>query len=133
MAAGREVYPVLTPLAIDPTHPFPLILNKSLNLLVALRNRRRKKNKPLMAIVPVPRILPRLVKIEKARQVGDFYFLSEVVRHFVEDLFPGHDAEGAWAFRITRNSHLYADEEEIEKLAPLQLRRNCTIVEKGLQ
>ena len=61
----REVYPVLTPLAIDPTHPFPLIANKSLNLLVALRNRRKKKQKPLMAIVPVPRILPRLVRIEK--------------------------------------------------------------------
>ena len=50
----REVYPVLTPLAIDPTHPFPLILNKSLNLFVALRNRRKKKAPPLMAIVPVP-------------------------------------------------------------------------------
>ena len=54
----REVYPVLTPLAIDPTHPFPLILNKSLNLFVALANARRKKSKPLMAVVPVPRICP---------------------------------------------------------------------------
>ena len=113
----REVYPVLTPLAIDPTHPFPLIANKSLNLLVALRNRRKKKQKPLMAIVPVPRILPRLVRIEKKSGRGDtFVFLSEVVRHFVADLFPGHDAIGAWAFRITRNSHLYVDEEEIENL-----------------
>ena len=113
----REVYPVLTPLAIDPTHPFPLIANKSLNLLVALRNRRKKRQKPLMAIVPVPRILPRLVRIEKKSGRGDtFVFLSEVVRHFVADLFPGHDAIGAWAFRITRNSHLYVDEEEIENL-----------------
>lgn len=113
----REVYPVLTPLAIDPTHPFPLIANKSLNLLVSLRNRRRKKEKPLMAIVPVPRILPRLVKIEKKGGKGDsFIFLSEVVRYFVADLFPGHEAVGAWSFRITRNSHLYVDEEEIENL-----------------
>lgn len=113
----REVYPVLTPLAIDPTHPFPLIANKSLNLLVALSNRRKKKSKPLMAIVPVPRILPRLVKIETKSGKGEtFTFLSEVVRHFVADLFPGHDAVGAWAFRITRNSHLYVDEEEIENL-----------------
>jgi polyphosphate kinase len=115
----REVYPVLTPLAIDPTHPFPLISNKSLNLLVALRNRRKKKSKALMAIVPVPRILPRLVKIEKQKGKGKgntFVFLSEVVRYFVTDLFPGHDAEGAWAFRITRNSHLYVDEEEVENL-----------------
>ena len=115
----REVYPVLTPLAIDPTHPFPLILNKSLNLLVALRNVRRKKDKPLMAVVPVPRILPRLVRVKSANAKDDeetFVFLSEVVRHFVGDLFPGHLAEGAWAFRITRNSHLYFDEEEVDNL-----------------
>jgi polyphosphate kinase len=115
----REVYPVLTPLAIDPTHPFPLILNKSLNLLVALRNVRRKKDKPLMAVVPVPRILPRLVKLgndKLSKNKETFLFLSEVVRHFVDDLFPGHIAEGAWAFRITRNSHLYFDEEEVENL-----------------
>ena len=115
----REVYPVLTPLAIDPTHPFPLIVNKSLNLLVALRNRRKKKSKSLIAIVPVPRILPRLVKIDKQKEraKGDtFVFLSEVVRYFVADLFPGHDAEGAWAFRVTRNSHLYVDEEEVKNL-----------------
>ena len=108
---------VLTPLAVDPTHPFPLIANKSLNLLVALKNRRKKSEKPLLAIVPVPRILPRLVKVERTKGKGDtFIFLSEVVRHFVADLFPGHDAVGAWAFRITRNSHLYVDEEEIENL-----------------
>jgi polyphosphate kinase len=115
----REVYPVLTPLAIDPTHPFPLILNKSLNLLVALRNVRRKKDKPLMAVVPVPRILPRLVKLgndKLSKNKETFLFLSEVVRYFVDDLFPGHIAEGAWAFRITRNSHLYFDEEEVENL-----------------
>ena len=87
------MYPVLTPLAIDPTHPFPLILNKSLNLFVALRNRRKKKAPPLMAIVPVPRILPRLVKVEGNRGRGEtFVFLSDVVKHFVSDLFPGHDA-----------------------------------------
>ena len=96
---------------------FSLIANKSLNLLVALKNRRKKSEKPLLAIVPVPRILPRLVKVERTKGKGDtFIFLSEVVRHFVADLFPGHDAVGAWAFRITRNSHLYVDEEEIENL-----------------
>lgn len=113
----REVYPVLTPLAVDPTHPFPLILNKSLNLFVSLRNRRKKSGAPLRAIVPVPRILPRLVKIESQNKKGNtFVFLSDVVRHFVTDLFPGHEAVGAWAFRITRNSHLYVDEEEVENL-----------------
>ena len=70
-----------------------------------------------MAVVPVPRILPRLVRVgERKRGKETFVFLSEVVRHFVSDLFPGHIEEGAWAFRITRNSHLYFDEEEVENL-----------------
>ena len=113
----REVFPVLTPLAIDPTHPFPLILNKSLNVFVALRNPRRKRSEPLLAVVPVPRILPRLVRVESAPRRGITYlFLSDVVRHFVGSLFPGHKVTGAWAFRITRNSDLYVDEEEVENL-----------------
>ena len=113
----REVFPVLTPLAVDPTHPFPLILNKSLNLFVSLRNLRRKKAAPLRAIVQVPRILPRLVKIEQEGVKNEtFVFLSDVVRYFISDLFTGHEVLGAWAFRITRNSHLYVDEEEVENL-----------------
>ena len=116
----REVFPVLTPLAVDPTHPFPLILNKSLNLFVSLRNLRKKQAAPLKAVVQVPRILPRLVRIESpdtsSNKRDTFVFLSDVVRHFVSDLFPGHEAIGAWAFRITRNSHLYVDEEEVENL-----------------
>ena len=112
----REVFPVLTPLAVDPTHPFPLILNKSLNLFVSLRNLRKKQAKPLKAVVQVPRILPRLVRIEARGNKDTFIFLSDAVRHFVSDLFPGHEALGAWAFRITRNSHLYVDEEEVENL-----------------
>jgi polyphosphate kinase len=112
----KEIFPILTPLAIDPTHPFPLILNKSLNIIVALKNQRKKKAKTLTAIVPVPRILPRLVKLYSKTGSDTFLFLSDVVRHFVDDLFPGHIATGAWAFRITRNSHLYVDEEEVENL-----------------
>jgi polyphosphate kinase len=113
----KEIFPVLTPLAIDPSHPFPLILNKSLNLIVALKNQRKKKADALMAVVPVPRILPRLLQIKaKDATKKTFLFLSDVVRHFVDDLFPGHIATGAWAFRITRNSHLYVDEEEVENL-----------------
>jgi polyphosphate kinase len=113
----REVYPVLTPLAIDPTHPFPLIHNKSLNLIVALRNPRKKSSGQLMAIVPVPRILPRLVKVDGGAKGSEtFIFLSDVVRHYVGSLFPGHKVTGAWAFRITRNSDLYVDEEEVENL-----------------
>ena len=114
---SREVFPVLTPLAVDPTHPFPLILNKSLNLFVSLRNLRRKKRIHCGPLCRCPRILPRLVKIEKENSKEDvFVFLSEVVRYFVSDLFHGHEVLGAWAFRITRNSHLYVDEEEVENL-----------------
>ena len=113
----REVFPVLNALSCRSDSPFPLILNKSLNLFVSLRNLRRKKAAPLRAIVQVPRILPRLVKIKKENAKEDvFVFLSEAVRYFVSDLFPGHEVLGAWAFRITRNSHLYVDEEEVENL-----------------
>ncbi len=114
----REVFPVLTPLAIDPTHPFPLILNKSLNLIVSLSNSRSKRSPKLVAIVPVPRILPRLVRVKstKPRNEITYLFLCDVVRHFVASLFPGHKVLGAWSFRITRNSDLYIDEEEVENL-----------------
>ena len=70
-----------------------------------------------MAIVPIPRILPRLVKLKaRSSKENSFLFLSDMVRYFADDLFPGHIASGAWAFRITRNSHLYVDEEEVENL-----------------
>ncbi|MFP6854570.1 MAG: polyphosphate kinase 1, partial [Opitutales bacterium] len=113
----REVYPVLTPLAIDPSHPFPLITNKSLNLIVSLKNPNPKRTDPLIAVVPVPRILPRLVRVNPGpRKPATFLFLSDVVRCFAKRLFPGYKLLGAWAFRITRNSDLYIDEEEVENL-----------------
>jgi polyphosphate kinase len=113
----REIFPVLTPLAVDPTHPFPLILNKSLNIIVSLKNQRKKKSEKLLAIIPVPRILPRIISLGAKSSIKDsFLFLSDIVRYFSDDLFPGHVATGAWAFRITRNSHLYVDEEEVENL-----------------
>jgi polyphosphate kinase len=113
----REVHPVLTPLAIDPSHPFPLITNKSLNLIVSLKNPNPKRKEPLIAVVPVPRILPRLVRVDPhPRKPATFLFLSDVVRRFASRLFPGYKLLGAWAFRITRNSDLYIDEEEVENL-----------------
>ncbi len=113
----REVYPVLTPLAIDPSHPFPLITNKSLNLIVSLKNPNPKRKEPLIAVVPVPRILPRLVRVnQRPGQPATFLFLSDVVRCFAARLFPGYKLLGSWAFRITRNSDLYIDEEEVENL-----------------
>jgi polyphosphate kinase len=111
----EQVSPVLTPLAIDPAHPFPQITNKTLNVLVCLDNPETPEVDSLMAILPVPRILPRLVRIE----AGDkdhlrFVFLSDVIKLCAAYLFPGYRIHSARAFRITRNSDLYIDEEEAE-------------------
>ncbi len=113
----ERVYPVLTPLGIDPAHPFPQITNKSLNLLVTLRNPDPEKDEDLMAIVPVPRILPRVVRVDLARKTTTtLVFLSDIVSRFAHTLFPGFEVLTTHAFRVTRNSDLYIDEEEVENL-----------------
>jgi len=113
----KEVYPVLTPLGIDPAHPFPQSSNKSLNLLVRLRSGDPEKPDDLIAIVPIPRILPRVVKIDLARKTTtSLIFLSDIVSHFAKTLFPGFEVLSTHAFRVTRNSDLYIDEEEVENL-----------------
>ena len=113
----EQVYPVLTPLAVDQTHPFPQLGNKSLNVVVSLDNPETPDVAGLMAILPVPRILPRLVNIEPAGQGRRRYiFLSEIIKLCASELFPGYRIHGAHAFRVTRNSDLYIDEEESENL-----------------
>jgi len=113
----REVYPVLTPLAIDPTHPFPQIGNKTLNLLVWVENPGDDDNEYHMAIVPVPRILNRIVHIDtNNKNKQSFVFLSDILKLFMPILFPGFTIKSVHAFRITRNSDLYIDEEEVENL-----------------
>lgn len=111
----EQVYPVLTPLAIDPAHPFPQLVNKSLNLLVHLEDPEHKHEEPMMAIVPVPRILPRVVAIEGG-EVDTYSFLGDIIKNHVNCLFPGYTVKNTWAFRITRNSDLYIEEEEAENL-----------------
>jgi polyphosphate kinase len=111
-----EIYPVLTPLAIDPAHPFPSLLNKSLNILVELQNP-EEGNSSLMAIIPVPRILPRIVKIQDSEDPGVVCLLiGSFVKNYAHKLFPGHKVISTQAFRVTRNSDLYIDEEEVENL-----------------
>lgn len=111
----KEVYPVLTPLGIDPAHPFPQFTNKALNVLVALSHPDDEKKK--MAVIPVPRILPRLICIEHAESpTAAYIFLSDVIRLFAHRLFPGYTIEGAWGFRITRNSDLAIDEGDTDNL-----------------
>ncbi|MDX1404219.1 MAG: polyphosphate kinase 1 [Woeseiaceae bacterium] len=114
-----EIVPVLTPLTIDPSRPFPRILNKSLNFVVRLDGkdafgRRRKR-----AIVQAPRSLPRIIRLPaNLSQPGkqNYVFLSSVIHARVADLFPGMNVEGCYQFRVTRNSNLYVDDEEVDDL-----------------
>ncbi|WP_255558888.1 polyphosphate kinase 1 [Horticoccus luteus] len=112
-----QVYPVLTPLALDPSHPFPHIGNKTLNVIVALERPAPADETPLIAILPVPRILPRLVTLPRAHDAPrQFLFLSDLIKLCAGDLFPGYQLRAAHTFRVTRNSDLYIDEEEAENL-----------------
>ncbi len=114
-----EIMPVLSPLGLDPAHPFPRILNKSLNIAVVLRGRDAFGRAGQMAIVRAPRSLPRVIHLPEKISGGphDFVMLSAVLSAFVDELFPGMDASGAYQFRVTRNSELFVDEEETENLA----------------
>src|SRR5207342_2781625 len=115
----NEVLPVLSPLGLDPAHPFPRILNKSLNVVVVLDGKDAFGRKGGMAIVRAPRSLPRIIQLPEEVSGGkyDFVFLSAVLTTFVDDLFPGLKVKGAYQFRVTRNSELFVDEEEVENLA----------------
>jgi polyphosphate kinase len=114
-----EVLPVLSPIGLDPAHPFPRILNKSLNVVVVLDGKDAFGRKGGMAIVRAPRSLPRIIQLPEDVSGGrhDFVFLSAVLTAFIDDLFPGLKVKGAYQFRVTRNSELFVDEEEVENLA----------------
>jgi polyphosphate kinase len=109
----KSVYPVLTPLAIDPAHPFPQLLNKSLNVIVELEGEDLSTD---IAVVQVPRILPRVVPFAKQEDGDDYVFLGHIILHHVGSLFHGMRIKGAHLFRVTRNSNLYVDEEEAQNL-----------------
>ncbi|MDG1892232.1 MAG: polyphosphate kinase 1 [Verrucomicrobiota bacterium] len=111
-----EVHPVLTPLSIDPSHPFPLLLNKSLNIIVELEAQGKTPNPRQLAVVQVPRNLPRLVPFKTTRTHRDYLYLGEIIYRHLERLFPGNRILGHWMFRVTRNSELYLDEESISDM-----------------
>src|SRR5258706_9468708 len=111
-----QVRPVLTPLAIDPAHPFPQLLNKSLNLIVRLEMDRNGESLKHLAVVQIPRILPRMVRLPRSDGRQDYVYLSRLIGHYLADLFPGTRIIGYWPFRVTRNSELYIDEEEAANL-----------------
>ncbi len=114
----QEVFPMLTPLAVDASHPFPQLANKSHNLLV--RARTKNGGNPLHAIVQVPRAVSRLILMPRGEKGGDenwnYLYLASLIKNHIADLFPGLTIDGAHAFRVTRNSDLYIDEEEADNL-----------------
>ena len=114
----NELLPVLSPIGLDPAHPFPRILNKSLNFIVSLSGKDAFGRNTGLAIVQAPRALPRLIRIPEKVGGGkdDFVFLSSVIHAYVDELFPGMEASGCYQFRVTRNSDLLVDEQEAEDL-----------------
>ncbi len=114
----QELLPILSPMGLDPAHPFPRILNKSLNFIVQLKGKDAFGRTSGMAVVQAPRALPRLIKLPAgiAGERDDFVFLSSIIHAHVDDLFPGMKVLGCYQFRVTRNSELFVDEEEVDDL-----------------
>ena len=116
---NEQVVPVLTPLTFDPSRPFPRLLNKSLNFVVRLHGKDAYGRRRHRGMLQAPRSLPRIIPLPNeisGSDSHDFVFLSSVIRMHVEQLFPGLSVDGCWQFRVTRNSNLYVDEEEVSDL-----------------
>src|SRR3954466_7720375 len=114
----REMMPVLTPIGLDPAHPFPRVFNKSLNFAVELDGRAPFGRDSRAAIVQAPRVLPRVIRLPKqvAQGPDDFIFLTSVLHKHVGELFSGMNVLGCYQFRVTRNSDLFVEEEEVKDL-----------------
>ena len=115
----EQVVPVLTPLTFDPSRPFPRVLNKSLNFIVRLQGKDAFGRRRNRGMVQAPRSLPRIIRLpEHLSSPGrhHYVFLSSIIRVHVAELFPGLRVDGCYQFRVTRNSNLYVDEEEISDL-----------------
>jgi polyphosphate kinase len=114
----REMVPVLTPIGLDPSHPFPRVLNKSLNFAVELEGKDAFGRSSNAAIVQAPRVLPRVIRLPEALAGCEygFVFLSSILHEFVGELFTGMTVLGCYQFRVTRNSDLFVDEEEVTNL-----------------
>ncbi len=116
---AKEVEPVLTPLGLDPARPFPRIQNKSQNFIVRLSGKDAFGRDAELAVVQVPRALPRIIRLpqtDEAPGTTHFVFLSAVISTFIAQLFSGMRVQGAWQFRVTRNSDLFVDDEEVDNL-----------------
>ncbi|MGA2509799.1 MAG: polyphosphate kinase 1 [Candidatus Acidiferrales bacterium] len=129
---AKSVEPLLTPVTVDPAHPFPHVLNKALCLAFLIK-RKRRSSQTYLGVVTVPRALPRLVRLPSAEGAVDYIFLHDVVHAFAERLYHGYEILSAAAFRVTRNSNLYLEEEESRSLlesvdAQLHRRRKGSAV-----
>ncbi|MEM5536832.1 polyphosphate kinase 1 [Neptuniibacter pectenicola] len=115
----EKVVPVISPVGLDPSHPFPRLVNKSLNFIVELDGKDAFGRETGMAIIPAPRSLPRLIRLpDELCDGGDnLIFLSSIIHEFADELFPGMKVEGCYQFRITRNADMTFDMEEVEDLA----------------
>ena len=112
----KELDPLLTPVTVDPAHPFPRVINKALCLGLLLR-RRRRSALAYMGVVAVPRALPRLVRLpSEGEGSSDFIFLADLVAYHAVRMYRGYDIVSAAPFRVTRNSNLYLQEEEARSL-----------------
>jgi polyphosphate kinase len=121
----NTIEPLLTPVTVDPAHPFPHVLNKALCLAFLLKQKRRG-SQIYLGVVTVPRALPRLVRLPSPKDSIEFVFLHDVVHAFADRLYHGYEILSAAAFRVTRNSNLYMEEEESRSLlesVDLQIHR----------
>ncbi|MBT5719702.1 MAG: polyphosphate kinase 1 [Gammaproteobacteria bacterium] len=114
-----EIQPVVSPLGLDPAHPFPRLVNKSLNFILSLDGKDAFGRESGLAIVPAPRSLPRLIKVpsEIAPEGDNFIFLSSIIHAYVDELFPGMTVTECHQFRVTRNSDLEMSNVEVEDYA----------------
>ncbi len=114
----REVMPVLTPIGLDPAHPFPRVLNKSLNFAIELEGKDAFGRSGAAAIVQAPRALPRVIRLPKevSNVPYGFVFLSSIMHQHVNEMFAGMTVLGSYQFRVTRNSDLFVDDEEVKNL-----------------
>jgi len=111
----RRVYPMLTPVTVDPSHPFPHVRNKALCIAFLLK-RRRGNGKPFFGVVTVPRTLPRLLRVPSEGEAVHYVFLQDVISVYASKLYRGYDILASAPFRVTRNSNLYLEEEETRSL-----------------
>jgi polyphosphate kinase len=111
----KEIYHLLTPIKVDPAHPFPWVLNKSL-CLAALLKEDSKRNREGLGVISIPRSLPRVLALPSRDKTHNFVFIHEVVQHYINELFKGYQIRSCVPFRVTRNSNLYLEDEESDSL-----------------